>query len=844
MIQRGDGTKSPVHIHLGDTTPVHVHVQKPKKTHQQTSEFTKTDDARQMSGNMRRSTVTLRPTSRGGQGSKAAPGSRWKTSLKTRPPGMKYSWQGASHRLDIAPPVDDLEDKQEQLSDLESDQPHNRVGSCHKRLNGQRSDVDSLKAELEQRRTKSELAKKDDLLETSLHVLREQEDELELARRKREEAELENQRLRRHMDSLCTDLGVVGVETDLRPFAGNEALLKKLVEAEVDGQAIADKAGDFTDAIQRLRDDKRLTAADSAAILSKHMDLLANSIAQFAMTNSALRCTLRDRHDQELNAMRLAEHRDILMSKLAHAQDSNQILKTELLEKDRIIADLHLQLNAQKDENVTVSSLQSSLNLTRAHLQKQLRQKDADCNRLSVQIRTLESQLAQERIEVDHLRSLLQHAKEKTDEDKEQLKRATRVQKLRASKSKDELEQMQSQILDREAVIADQRVEIDTVRAQYNKLGREKSQADAELSALKTRLSELESVMERMEDDTKQQVNQLSSRLHEKSTEAGSLRLDNDRLKTVVSSLESKLSLAEADILQLRTNLHEYETLIDDYRRQLNQSRLELNDSVCQLEEQKHQLHRVRQDGERDLDTVRSELEMRLAELEPLPELLRATEQKLRDASGLLHEYERRHIENLKHVTDITAKLEAHSAHLLESRQKTQQLMDENRAVNVKQELLEKKLESVEQQNRELISINAKRDETLHQINMRLEEKISENASLQRQLESAIADIRRQKDTEREHISLAERTLQARIVDLESQLSQTRAEVSRQKREKNEIERSLNSRLEDLKSRLEASHSTNRTMQNYVHFLKSAYASAFNDSTLTLNMSPPRTMPF
>jgi outer dense fiber protein 2 len=259
----------------------------------------------------------------------------------------------------------------------------------------------------------------------------------------------------------------------------------------------------------------------------------------------------------------------------------------------------------------------------------------------------------------------------------------------------------------------------------------------------------------------------------------------------VVSSLESKLSLAEADILQLRTNLHEYETLIDDYRRQLNQSRLELNDSVCQLEEQKHQLHRVRQDGERDLDT-----------------------------------------------------LEAHSAHLLESRQKTQQLMDENRAVNVKQELLEKKLESVEQQNRELISINAKRDETLHQINMRLEEKISENASLQRQLESAIADIRRQKDTEREHISLAERTLQARIVDLESQLSQTRAEVSRQKREKNEIERSLNSRLEDLKSRLEASHSTNRTMQNYVHFLKSAYASAFNDSTLTLNMSPPRTMPF
>ena len=58
------------------------------------------------------------------------------------------------------------------------------------------------------------------------------------------------------------------------------------------------------------------------------------------------------------------------------------------------------------------------------------------------------------------------------------------------------------------------------------------------------------------------------------------------------------------------------------------------------------------------------------------------------------------------------------------------------------------------------------------------------------------------------------------------------------------MERGFNSRLEDLKSRLEASHSTNRTMQNYVHFLKNAYTTAFSDSTLALNVSPPRTSLF
>jgi len=36
MMHRGETPKSPVHIHVKDTTPVHVHVQKPIKPRQQT----------------------------------------------------------------------------------------------------------------------------------------------------------------------------------------------------------------------------------------------------------------------------------------------------------------------------------------------------------------------------------------------------------------------------------------------------------------------------------------------------------------------------------------------------------------------------------------------------------------------------------------------------------------------------------------------------------------------------------------------------------------------------------------------------------------------------------------
>jgi outer dense fiber protein 2 len=102
--------------------------------------------------------------------------------------------------------------------------------------------------------------------------------------------------------------------------------------------------------------------------------------------------------------------------------------------------------------------------------------------------------------------------------------------------------------------------------------------------------------------------------------------------------------------------------------------------------------------------------------------------------------------------------------------------------------------------------------------------------------------------------------MQTRILDLESQLSQTRAEIARVKREKEEVgsissycidqhisndadlfqaERKFNSRLYDLKDRLDQSHSTNRSMQNYVQFLKNSYANVFSDSVITPN-SPLR----
>ena len=57
------------------------------------------------------------------------------------------------------------------------------------------------------------------------------------------------------------------------------------------------------------------------------------------------------------------------------------------MSKDRQLQDVLFQVDAQKEENRAMSGVQSNLESTRGHLQKQLRQKEGDCNRMAVQIR-------------------------------------------------------------------------------------------------------------------------------------------------------------------------------------------------------------------------------------------------------------------------------------------------------------------------------------------------------------------------------------------------------------------------------------------------------------------------
>lgn len=867
---------SPVHVHVDEEMPVHVHVKKKahSKHHTRTSS---TPDSR--SYNLRSSRAAkgarrshspgvsaalrahspavrarspgaslrsrspgagLRGPSPGGTLASRSPGASLRESRSPASPwipapgkttkGSKMPWQGPTHRLELKPQQENIGMHMCDLSTEDEEVVQGQMMQYESKIGDLMSEVGSLKNEVELQRTRREVEEKDDLLETSQRVLEEQEKELYEYRHELDETELENMRLRKSLNCLNKESNAerteIAIISDER-----ERLMKKLIEVEMDGQQAAQQVEALRETVRTLRHDKSVSATTTQKVAYQKEQLL-EKLADFDNTNHTLRRLLREYHQQEAANSRLGEQRDVLMGRLTESDRANEHLRNEILEKEQIIGDLTSQFSSRDEDSRNMRSVTHSLEKTRAHLQKQLKSKEADCNRLCVNIRTLESEIPQLKIENEHLQGLLASAREKADKDKEALKKATRAQKQRALRSEDVVEQLNAQLMERDNALADLEARNEEVRAMLVKTDKEKIQADAENSGLKIRLSELERTIERLEETGRQHSDNLTEQVAEKIDLLATTRLENDKLKSSVYTVEGRIKNTEEEASNLKQNLKQYETLVDEYRTKVNTHRHDADAALTKLEHQQKENEHIRREGDMELEKVKMRLHQRLQELEPLPELLKCSELKFQDAAEQLKMFEHKNVECTKLLSELTAKVEGQSGQMEQTRDKWHDSQDENKVLTSRVDSLERRLKDMEEESRDLATNLAKREETIHQINLRMEDRSRDNQSLTRQLENALDDAKKQSDIARDKGSTKERTYHGRIVDLESQLSHSRTELAKIRRDKEETERKSNSRLYDLKDRLEQSHSTNRSMQNYVQFLKNSYANVFGDTSV------------
>ncbi|KAM9841740.1 outer dense fiber protein 2 [Aulostomus maculatus] len=827
---RTRSSSPPIHVHVDEATPVHVHVKSQR-----------TSPTRTPQGKSKPDRAVLRPTA----------------SVKTRgpwiPPGKTsilngtYKWEGPTHCLDITPllPEGELQHSQGALAlaDLTCEGEeglHSRISQYERKVDSLLTEVSFLKNEVELQKKEQQLERQSEQLTVSQRVIAEQEEELAEVTKELEETERENSLLRQSMEKMLEGTGDCSRPEQEEMQQDKTALLRKLMEAEVDGTAAAEQVSALRESVSKLTSTigSKLSSSQSSA-LTRQQDLLLKKLETFEATNRTLRRLLREQHGSQLESTRLSEQRDSLMSSLAGKEAENAHLLVKLQEKEREVTQLLKLLDAEKDNAKSTADLSKSLDSTRARLQGQLRSKEAENNRLTVQIKNLERAANQQKAEMKHLMEQLTRLKLQADADRNAVKRAARAQKQRAERCEDTAGQLSVQLLDMEKQVSDALLAAETWQSRHAEEVRDKSKLEIELSLMNSRVAELTEQLQNTEANGRAEREALLDRLHGLSTQSTAAKLENQALKAAASTVEEKLAMSLSELQQVKASIQQYESLLSSYKSQVGKTQAEADEYRLRLAQAEEEALAVRGQLEQEMEMVRRELRGRLTELESLPEALRRSELQLQEAQEKMHSQERRSLELSAALTELRLKGETQGNQIDLLRQKNKVLLEENQQLQQQVETQERKLEVASRQNGDLQAVVAKREEIIHNHQLRLEEKSRECSSLSRKLEEALKDARQQMSETRERAATKENSTQSKILSLETQLSRTTSEINQMRRSKEEVERRYQSRLQDLKDRLEQSDSTNRSLQNYVQFLKASYANVFEDAAISSSVRAP-----
>ncbi|KAJ8285757.1 hypothetical protein GJAV_G00030590 [Gymnothorax javanicus] len=802
-----------LHVHIPESTPVHVHVKKAQKMKEPKM---KGDLGTHQTSVRRKERVPWIPPGRG----------------STR--DILYKWEVPTRHMEIRHVREsDLSLPVVGLADLSTDEEEVLQGRIHQ----YERKIDSLLTEVGSLKTELELKKSEQQLSASQRVIQEQEHELVEFTKELEVSDRENTRLRHSIEKMREETDCTRQETEVL-LQQRDMLLRKLVEAEVDGTAAAKQASALKETVGKIRTEKRVSGPD-LSLLGRQRDLLMQKLETFEGTNHTLRCLLRDYHRHETDVIGLMEQTNALMKNLSNSEAEKMSLLVKLQDREKVVAQLTAFLETEKENVKTTTGLSKALESTRAHLQGRLRKKDSENNQQSIQIKSLEQTVSQQLQEVEELKTELNLAQDRLVSEKEALKQELELQRQRAERSEDMSGKLNTQLLQQETQLADALDAVERWRGLHSQEVKEKGHLELEITVLKNQVASLTDQLHSVREKSRAESEGLLERLHLLTSESTATRLENQRLKATQSTMEEKQGLSKSEMEQLKSSVKQYESQVDNYKTQLHKTRAEVDEYRLKLGQVEEAAQEARAELEREVEVVRRQLMGRLAELEPLPALLKRTEQRLWEAEQQAHAQEKKSSEQACTLSELRLQMKKQDTQVEATREKNLLLLEENKHLKQKMESLERKLEETSAQNRDLVQVIAKREDTIHSSQLHLQEKSQQCSFLTHKLEDAFIDAQLQLDQNRERAASKERLVQSKVLDLEAQLSRTQTELNQLRRSKEDMELRHQTRVQDMKDRLEQADSAKRSLQNYVEFLKTSYANVFRDSALGSSILRP-----
>uniref|UniRef100_A0A1Y1LZZ3 Uncharacterized protein n=1 Tax=Photinus pyralis TaxID=7054 RepID=A0A1Y1LZZ3_PHOPY len=371
------------------------------------------------------------------------------------------------------------------------------------------------------------------------------------------------------------------------------------------------------------------------------------------------------------------------------------------------------------------------------------------------------------------------------------------------------------------------------LREQYNRLqddykGKltEVAGLRADTEKLKQNAKDAEEARKMAEDKVKEYERDVKNFRSEQTKLIGS--------KEQLIEQEQQLNVAKQRFRDVQDELEELRALIQDQQAQLDDYRNKYLQAQQQVEEQRRQIdvmemenNRISEQVNLEIQRVKNQFQEKIQELTPLPDILMATQLKLKEAQQM-HLLAERNNDNLIHELQALKDKASAMADQLEKVRSDQQLgVDEKIGLQQKQQQLELKISKTEEEVDRLQKELVRTEEIVDQKEKRVQEKLHEIAQLVAQLETVREESARQVARTKDRCETVRRSMQNKIADLERELAQSRAQARSAQKDRDDIRQKMQAQINTLNENFQDAQMRIRNLQGHVNFLKNSYTAVF-----------------
>ncbi|XP_008107506.1 protein BCAP isoform X2 [Anolis carolinensis] len=515
------------------------------------------------------------------------------------------------------------------------------------------------------------------------------------------------------------------------------------------------------------------------------------------------------------------------IEELIHGITDNEMeianIRSETTQKERRILELSSQLDQEKANVLTVSRRSESVQSVQTHLQCQIGKKEVENNQLKTKFQTVEKKIAEWKLQIREHKQHILAEKERREERKKALKRAASVQKQRAEHLKAVVESLISKIRDKEIQLSEVLSASNVWKSHHETVVDEKNRLEVQVESLEKQITDHMMDLRRIQDALSKSRNEILEKINVIVSENEKISLENATLKASLAALEMSVTSAEAEVVDLHIKKQQQEKQVERYKKEVVKREMEARELKTKYEKVLNESRMITEDIDNEMEAVRDQTEACLKDLERVRDTQKAAEGKLWTCQESLLSCQKSCLDKSKVIRELQVQV-GDSGEFL----KQLSLEEENCNIQLKYEELNRKLEEMELQNKQLQNQFANQEESLQKIEFQFKQKVADSEALTRQLEAVLEDRRKKLAEEMEKITSREQSLQLKILDLENALRKKKEEREQLTRRLDAREKHHELSLKELEHGLQRSEKQTQSIQNYVKFLRTSYVAMFS----------------